>query len=153
MRVRAGGFTLIELLVVIAIIGLLSSVVLASLSTARAKGADAARISDIKSLETAIQAYYTDHGVYPEFPPPTGNGDIQLNDTGPDGTQLRSELIPEYIPRIPSLIAGDRYYPADGKQYGLYVCLQATNSCCKTGYSVTAMATNGWWGNLPVCNF
>ena len=48
------GFTLIELLVVIAIIGILSSVVLASLNTARQKGRDARRLQDLKSIVTAV---------------------------------------------------------------------------------------------------
>ncbi|OGG59449.1 hypothetical protein A3C86_00640 [Candidatus Kaiserbacteria bacterium RIFCSPHIGHO2_02_FULL_49_16] len=47
------GFTLIELLVVIAIIGVLSSVVLASLSTARIKGRTAAAQSNMKAVQTA----------------------------------------------------------------------------------------------------
>jgi prepilin-type N-terminal cleavage/methylation domain-containing protein len=46
------GFTLIELLVVIAIIGLLSSVVLASLNTARGKGADASVKSNFNNIRT-----------------------------------------------------------------------------------------------------
>ena len=56
------GFTLIELLVVVAIIGLLSSVVLASLNTARAKARDVRRVSDMKALQTALELYANDHG-------------------------------------------------------------------------------------------
>ena len=52
------GFTLIELLVVIAIIGILSSVVLASLNGARKKGRDARRISDLKQLQLALEMCY-----------------------------------------------------------------------------------------------
>lgn len=59
------GFTLIELLVVIAIIGILSSVVLASLNTARQKSRDARRISDIKQLQLALELHYDAQGQYP----------------------------------------------------------------------------------------
>jgi prepilin-type N-terminal cleavage/methylation domain-containing protein len=56
------GFTLIELLVVIAIIGMLSSVVLVSLNSARAKARDATRQEDIKTIEQALLIYYNDMG-------------------------------------------------------------------------------------------
>jgi prepilin-type N-terminal cleavage/methylation domain-containing protein len=56
------GFTLIELLVVIAIISMLSSVVLASLNTARAKSRDAIRIRDLTTLRTALELYASDNG-------------------------------------------------------------------------------------------
>lgn len=59
------GFTLIELLVVIAIIGILSSVVLASLNSARKKGRDARRISDVKQIQLALELYYDANGAYP----------------------------------------------------------------------------------------
>ncbi len=59
------GFTLIELLVVIAIIGILSSVVLASLNSARQKGRDARRISDVKQLQLALELNYDAAQTYP----------------------------------------------------------------------------------------
>lgn len=60
------GFTLAELLIVIAIIGILSSVVIASLAPARAKGRDANRISEIKSMQLALELYYDANGnAYP----------------------------------------------------------------------------------------
>ena|SRR3989338_9152795 len=52
------GFTLIELLVVIAIIGILSSVVLASLNTARGKGADASIKANLSGVRAAAELYY-----------------------------------------------------------------------------------------------
>lgn len=58
------GFTLIELLVVIAIIGLLSSVVLASLNSARVKARDTRRISDLKQTQTALALCYDKTGSF-----------------------------------------------------------------------------------------
>lgn len=60
------GFTLIELLVVIAIIGVLSSVVLASLNTARMKARDARRLAEIQQLQLALDLYYDEHEYYPQ---------------------------------------------------------------------------------------
>ena len=59
------GFTLIELLVVIAIIGLLSTMSVLALNSARARARDAKRISDIKQIQTALEMYYNDNNNYP----------------------------------------------------------------------------------------
>ena len=60
------GFTLIELLVVVAIIGILASVVLASLNSAREKSRDARRLSDMRQIQTALDMYYLDNNMYPD---------------------------------------------------------------------------------------
>ncbi len=59
------GFTLIELLVVIAIIGLLSTMSVVALNTAREKSRNTKRLSDIKNIQTALELYYNDVGHYP----------------------------------------------------------------------------------------
>ncbi len=56
------GFTLIELLVVIAIIGILSSIVLASLNTARSKGNDAAIKANLATISVQAELYYDGAG-------------------------------------------------------------------------------------------
>ena len=65
------GFTLIELLVVVAIIGILASVVLASLNTARGKGGDAAVKSNLANIRSQAELLYSDWGSYAVDATPT----------------------------------------------------------------------------------
>ncbi len=69
------GFTLIELLVVIAILGLLSTLAVVALGSARTKSRDSKRLSDLKQLQTALELYYTENTAYP-----TGT-DVNLGDS------------------------------------------------------------------------
>ncbi len=105
MRLYTKGFTLIELLVVIAIIGLLSSVVLGSLNAARAKSRDARRMRDMKEIQTALNLYYQDNGVYPLAAGGTWNGymttgcGVAGSLSGPTG--YIPSLAPTYIKELP----------------------------------------------------
>lgn len=64
MKLRK-GFTLIELLVVIAIIGLLSTLAIVALNSARQKARDAKRVADAKQVQTALELYFNDRNAYP----------------------------------------------------------------------------------------
>ncbi len=59
------AFSLIELLVVIAIIGILSSIVMASLSSARLRSRDSRRVADMKQVQIGLELYYDEFGSYP----------------------------------------------------------------------------------------
>jgi prepilin-type N-terminal cleavage/methylation domain-containing protein len=59
------GFTLIEILVVIAIIGFLSSIAMANINNARARGRDVNRKTDLKRLQLALEVYRDLNNGYP----------------------------------------------------------------------------------------
>jgi general secretion pathway protein G len=65
VKMKKKGFTLIELLVVIAIIGLLSTLAVVALNSARQKARDAKRVADIKQIQTALELYFNDKNSYP----------------------------------------------------------------------------------------
>ena len=102
------GFTLIELLVVIAIIGILASVVIVSLTSARERGRDAKRIRDMQEVRNAIELYINQTGHAPDFGAPNCSdpmsGDPSCYSTefsGPRSwTDLQTELS-AYIPSLP----------------------------------------------------
>ncbi len=135
------GFTLIELLVVIAIIGILSSVVLASLKSARVKARDARRQADIRQLMTALELYFNNNNVYPSI----GSDGSGYNVAGL-ATPL-SGLIAK-IPTDPSGSSWHTYQYVRGPTdaYGLYIRYEKTGYC-KTGVNITP----GWWGSISIC--
>jgi prepilin-type N-terminal cleavage/methylation domain-containing protein len=107
MKNTKKGFTLIELLVVIAIIGILSSVVLASLSTARAKSRDARRVADAGQFRIAMSMYYD---VYGNYPPCSANCDMsiparpyagELAPVAQSWVDLAATMTPAYIAKLP----------------------------------------------------
>ena len=81
------GFTLIELLVVVAIIGILASVVLASLNSARSKGNDAKIKSQLSSARSAAEIYYSTNNNYGSG---TGSGNNVCTLTNADTTGMYS---------------------------------------------------------------
>ena len=91
------GFTLIELLVVIAIIGVLASIVLASLNSARRKSRDARRITDLKQIQLALELYF-DAQSPPQYPAAT---DPAFNCTATLANGLEVLATGGFIPQIP----------------------------------------------------
>lgn len=59
------GFTLIELLVVVAIIGLLAGLLFPAVSGVLKKSKTATAQTEVKSIEGALNAYYSDYGKFP----------------------------------------------------------------------------------------
>ncbi len=89
------GFTLIELLVVIAIIGLLASIVMVSLSSAKQKARDAARISDIRNISLALEEYYNDYSRYP-------CGIYKISPSGSPTSFCPDPAFTTYMPKVPT---------------------------------------------------
>ncbi len=140
--IRRSGFTLIELLVVISIISLLSSVVLTSVNSARAKARDGRRKADVSQVKTALEFYYDTNNTYPS---------IGVDNVGYDWQGLAGPLAP-YIPQIPR-DPGSGWHtiqyvrgPVSDNSYGIWMRYEATGYC-RTGINMNM----GWWGTIPIC--
>ena len=109
------GFTLIELLVVIAIIGILASVVLAELSTARGRARDAKRLSDMNQIRLALELFFEENGHYPGTPEGVATGGEKIGD---NNGALEQALAP-YLPVMPAdpLHDGSTYFYAYDPQH------------------------------------
>ena len=107
-------------------------------------------MSDVKSLETAMEMYYQDNNGYPTSNG-SSNGDVVMSDA-----TLVSKMT-KYISMPALLVAdGDHYY-ADGATsgvqtlgYDMLIYIANTNSWCRAG---TLPGNTGDWGVPTTCNF
>lgn len=120
---RSRAFTLIELIVVIAIIGMLVSVVLASLNTARTKARDARRMEDVSAIQKALGLYVITNSNFPVSPAATtlsGTDAVSL-------ALIAADTIPD-VPRDPqSPTYNYTYTSTDGGTYSIGFCLETTS--------------------------
>lgn len=121
------GFTLIELLVVIAIIGLLASVVLLALNSARQKSRDAKRLADVRQIASALELYF-DSANPNGYPTSTAALSAQL------GTW------PTYPTPLDGCGTGYNYSSAGAGTYTLGFCLSATTGGITAGTHTLSQA-------------
>ena len=165
-KFKKKGFTIIELLVVIAIIGILASILLVSINSARTKARDARREADLKNIQQAIDLFIREKGV----PPGTGAGWwAQLGNAcaawqpGP-----YTQLQPEYFAKLPEdpsssgappqCAAADGYWYYYGRGYDWdgttlsntgdatsYVICSKLESSSSYGYKTLTNPWSGAW--------
>lgn len=140
MKKLQKGFTLIELLVVIAIIGILSSVVLASLSSARTRGNDAAIQADLANMRAQAELYMSTMGNYgtttTAVPAGTAQHCIDAGTIFRSGVGLQNALT-----GVAAKTGGTGGVGAAGSRV---VCGSATNAA-QTAWSVMASTSAGFW--------
>ena len=95
------AFTLIEIVMVIAIMAVLTVIVYSSFDTSRAQSRDQKRISDISTIQLALEQYFQKYGVYP----------VSLNDLVTGNPNVSDPNKPKFLPEIPQ----------DSNKYNIYI--------------------------------
>ncbi|MFW0862600.1 MAG: type II secretion system protein [Candidatus Komeilibacteria bacterium] len=141
------GFTLIELLVVIAIIGLLSTLAVVSLNSARSKARDARRTSDIRQIQTALEIYYNDQAAYPSQATAAlalgGSGALTLSSVAGWADSASGTTYMAQVPDDP--VAANSYaYQVNSTSTGDYaICFTLENARTEWGTGLACKAKPG----------
>lgn len=138
------GFTLIELLVVIAIIGILSSIVLASLNSARNKGRDASIKSQMQNMRSQASLFLLTHGSY------LGTGAANSEDSLEEcnGTHMSGD----FVGTVFDVAVGDGmgtmlngvYAVSSGAGARVFCAVRADSWAFAAPLYVPAAGTRGW---------
>lgn len=145
------GFTLMELLIVMVILSILVAIATGTYASSTKRGRDNRRKNDLRSIATALEAYYSDKGKYP-----TGVGGVMMGCGAGDATAcswggaFRDQYSTLYMVLIPAdPVTSQKYYyvSSNGSDYKLYVKLENTRDAgdgvSQTGYAGTNCSQSG----------
>ena len=125
-KTRSRGFTLIELLVVIAIIGILASIILARVNSARRNALRSEVLADVYEIRKAAELYLSSN--------PSGNYPAD------QATSIDSYTIPSFQCKDPG---GKLKFINFGDEYGGMPPGQGVNGAC-VGVTYWDTANSGW---------
>lgn len=146
----ARAFTLVELIVVIAIISLMAGIIIANLSTSKAKSRDAQRVSDLAQIQVALGLYFDRCNQFPNSIPTNSTTLASVSNNCPVTTPQIS--LASYISKIPTPPSGKNQSSYDYSvnsgmtDYVLHASLEGPNDSVTTNGLPTSAgsASNGY---------
>lgn len=138
LKISVSGFTLIELLIVIAIIGILSAMLLTNFVGIRQRARDSQRKSDLRQIQSALELYRTDRGVYPTISG-TSASNLGACSDGSFGypTPSCTTIYMKNIPSDPLGLSQGYAYTLTSTGYTLVACLENLNDGQKDATNVS----------------
>lgn len=119
------GFTIVELLIVIVVIGILALLVITTYSGIQAKARNAKRQTDLQSVQTQLEAFFSQNGYYPSL--------ANMNDSTWLGTNMKSldqnALVDPSNPSDSKTLADNATDGATSKEYSYDVTTSDGNPC------------------------
>jgi prepilin-type N-terminal cleavage/methylation domain-containing protein len=132
LKKRNQGFTIVELLIVIVVIGILALLVITTYSGIQAKARNSKRSADVKSLQTQIEAYFSQNGYYPNRT--NMNSDTWL-DTNMKSLDKKALVDPKNATQSNDFVA------APAANVYAYAVTDSANASCETDTTTCAKYT------------
>jgi prepilin-type N-terminal cleavage/methylation domain-containing protein len=136
LKKRNQGFTIVELLIVIVVIGILALLVITTYSGIQAKARNSKRQTDIQSLQTQLEAFFSQNGYYPSRTDINTSSWLDSNMKSLDQNALIDPSNPTQSKTLLAAPAAKSYSYAVTQSDGTTSCESDDTTCAK--YTLTA---------------
>lgn len=136
LKKRNQGFTIVELLIVIVVIGILALLVITTYSGIQAKARNSKRQTDIQSVQTQLEAFFSQNGYYPSLTDMNSSSWLATNMKSLDQTALTDPSNPTQSKTLVAAPTAKSYSYQVTQSDGSTSCESDDTTCAK--YTLTA---------------